>query len=148
MTIRQAEAEWRGAVKDGTGQMRLGGGAFEGAYSFRSRFETGPGTNPEELIAAAHAGCFSMALSFVLGNEGITPARIRTLAKVHLGATDAGPTITRIDLETEAESPGLDALRFQRCAETAKAICLVSRALAGVAKITLEARLVDLNQTP
>lgn len=140
MTIRLADAEWKGPLKEGAGKLRLGSGVFEGAYSFPSRFENGPGTNPEELIAAAHAGCFSMALSFILGNDGFTPKRIHTVAKVHLGATAAGPTITRIDLETEGEVPGLDEARFRGYAETAKATCLVSRALAGVSDITLNAK--------
>ena len=140
MTIRQSDAEWRGSLKEGAGKMRLGSGAFEGAYSFPSRFETGPGTNPEELIAAAHAGCFSMALSAILGKAGRTPTRIHTVAKVHLGATDAGPTITRIDLETEGEVPGLDEAGFRKYAEEAKKGCLVSRALGGVSNITLAAK--------
>jgi osmotically inducible protein OsmC len=121
--------------------MRLGSGAFEGSYSFPSRFESGTGTNPEELIAAAHAGCFSMALSAGLGRAGLTPTLIRTVAKVHLGATDAGPTITQIDLETEGDVPGLDAAGFQQHAEAAKKNCVVSRALAGVQSITLKATL-------
>jgi osmotically inducible protein OsmC len=142
MTIREASAEWQGTLKEGSGRLRLGSGVFEGAYSFPSRFENGPGTNPEELIAAAHAGCFSMALSAILGRDGHVPARIRTVAKVHLGASTAGPTITRIELETQAEIPGLEPREFQRLAETAKTTCLVSRALAGVATITLRAELV------
>lgn len=141
MTIRQSEAEWKGSLKQGMGRMRLGSGAFEGTYSFPSRFENGPGTNPEELIAAAHAGCFSMALSAVLSNDKLMPTRIHTVAKVHLGVSEAGPTITRIDLETEGQVPGLDDARFQQYAETAKKTCLVSRALAGVATITLQAKL-------
>ncbi|RWA67414.1 OsmC family protein [Mesorhizobium sp.] len=143
MTIRDASAEWQGTLKEGSGRLRLGSGVFEGAYSFPSRFENGPGTNPEELIAAAHAGCFSMALSAILGREGFTPARISTVAKVHLGATTAGPTITRIELETEASVAGLAADDFERLAQSAKATCLVSRALTGVAAITLEANLID-----
>ncbi|RUT98325.1 OsmC family peroxiredoxin [Mesorhizobium sp. USDA-HM6] len=143
MTIRDASAEWQGTLKEGSGRLRLGSGVFEGAYSFPSRFENGPGTNPEELIAAAHAGCFSMALSAILGREGFAPARIRTVAKVHLGATTAGPTITRIELETEASVPGLAANDFERLAQAAKATCLVSRALTGVAAITLHASLID-----
>jgi osmotically inducible protein OsmC len=99
------------------------------------------GTNPEELIAAAHAGCFTMALAYGLGNAGHAPTRLHTIAKVHLGATAAGPTITRIELETEGEVPGLDDARFQQHAETAKKTCLVSRALAGVPEITLTAHL-------
>src|ERR1700710_1508280 len=107
MTIREASAEWQGTLKEGSGRLRLGSGVFEGAYSFPSRFENGPGTNPEELIAAAHAGCFSMALSAMLGNANHIPTSIGTVAKVHLGATAAGPTIPRIELETQAEIPGL-----------------------------------------
>ncbi|MGX7872304.1 OsmC family protein [Mesorhizobium sp. ORM6] len=143
MTIREASAEWHGALKEGAGRLRLGSGVFEGAYSFPSRFDNGPGTNPEELIAAAHAGCFSMALSAVLGGEGHTPASIHTMAKVHLGATAAGPTITRIELETQASVAGLTADDFDRLAQSAKAGCLVSRALAGVATITLKASLAE-----
>ncbi|WP_192246211.1 OsmC family protein [Mesorhizobium silamurunense] len=142
MTIRDASAEWQGTLKEGSGRLRLGSGVFEGAYSFPSRFENGPGTNPEELIAAAHAGCFSMALSAILGREGHVPAGIHTVAKVHLGATTAGPTITRIELETEASVAGLAANDFERLAQTAKSACLVSRALAGVAAITLKASLI------
>ncbi|RVA44814.1 OsmC family peroxiredoxin, partial [Mesorhizobium sp. M7A.F.Ca.US.001.01.1.1] len=107
------------------------------------RFENGPGTNPEELIAAAHAGCFSMALSAILGNANHVPTSISTVAKVHLGATAAGPTITRIELETEAEVAGLAEDEFERLAQSAKAGCLVSRALGGVSQITLKATLVE-----
>src|SRR6188768_4028408 len=103
MAIRESEAQWQGSLREGTGRLRLGSGVFEGAYSFPSRFENGPGTNPEELIAAAHAGCFTMALVSVLGAAGLVPQRISTIAKVHLGATAAGPTITRIELETEGQ---------------------------------------------
>ncbi|MBB6407901.1 OsmC family protein [Mesorhizobium sangaii] len=142
MTIREASAEWQGTLKEGSGRLRLGSGVFEGAYSFPSRFENGRGTNPEELIAAAHAGCFSMALSAILGGAKHIPTSISTIAKVHLGATAAGPTITRIEIETQAEIPGIDPNEFQNLAETAKAACLVSRALAGVATITLKAELV------
>ncbi|AZN99167.1 OsmC family peroxiredoxin [Mesorhizobium sp. M9A.F.Ca.ET.002.03.1.2] len=144
MTIREAEAQWQGSLKEGSGRLRLGSGVFEGAYSFPSRFENGPGTNPEELIAAAHAGCFSMALSAVLGSGGHVPVRIHTVAKVHLGTSTAGPTITRIDLETEAEVADLAEDEFERLARSAKAGCLVSRALAGVPQITLKAVLVEV----
>ena len=147
MTIREAFAEWQGTLKEGGGRLRLGSGVFEGAYSFPSRFENGPGTNPEELIAAAHAGCFSMALTFILGQDGHVARSIRTVAKVHLGATAAGPTITRIDLETLADVPGLEPAEFQRMAETAKTTCLVSRALAGVKTIALQAELVVTTAT-
>ncbi|MBZ9771414.1 OsmC family protein [Mesorhizobium sp. CO1-1-8] len=143
MTIREASAKWQGTLKEGAGRLRLGSGVFEGAYSFPSRFENGPGTNPEELIAAAHAGCFSMALSAILGNANHVPTSISTVAKVHLGATAAGPTITRIELETEAEVAGLAEDEFERLAQSAKAGCLVSRALAGVSQITLKATLVE-----
>ncbi|RUZ79857.1 OsmC family peroxiredoxin [Mesorhizobium sp. M7A.F.Ca.US.006.01.1.1] len=143
MTIREASAKWQGTLKEGSGRLRLGSGVFEGAYSFPSRFENGPGTNPEELIAAAHAGCFSMALSAVLGNADHVPTSISTVAKVHLGATAAGPTITRIELETEAEVAGLAEDEFERLAQSAKTGCLVSRALAGVPQITLKATLVE-----
>ena len=141
MTIRDASAQWQGTLKEGSGRLRLGSGVFEGAYSFPSRFESGPGTNPEELIAAAHAGCFSMALTAILGGEGHTPDSIHTIAKVHLGASTAGPTITRIELETEARVAGISAEDFEQLARKAKAACLVSRALAGVASITLKASL-------
>lgn len=147
MTIREASARWQGTLKQGSGRLSLGSGVFEGAYSFPSRFENGPGTNPEELMAAAHAGCFSMALAAILGNAGHTPGTIRTMAKVHLGVTAAGPTITRIDLVTEADIAGLDAPAFAGYAETAKASCLVSRALAGVGIISLEATLIEAAAT-
>ncbi|MDX8540991.1 OsmC family protein [Mesorhizobium abyssinicae] len=146
MTVREASAEWQGTLKEGSGRLRLGSGVFEGAYSFPSRFENGPGTNPEELIAAAHAGCFSMALTFALGQEGNVARHIRTIARVHLGATAAGPTITRIDLETEAEVADLAQDEFERLAQSAKAGCLVSRALAGVPQINLRAILVGAGQ--
>ncbi|ODA94556.1 peroxiredoxin [Mesorhizobium sp. SEMIA 3007] len=142
MTIREASAKWQGTLKEGSGRVRLGSGVFEGAYSFPSRFENGPGTNPEELIAAAHAGCFSMALGAILGTAQHIPTSISTVAKVHLGATAAGPTITHIELETQAEIPGLAPDEFQNLAERAKTTCLVSRALAGVASITLKAELI------
>ncbi len=141
MAVRQANAEWKGALKEGSGTMALGSGSYKGAYSYVSRFENGAGTNPEELIGAAHAGCFSMALAAGLGRAGITPTSIRTTAKVHLGTTDAGPGITRIELETEGEVPGIDQATFQQHAEAAKKGCPVSRALAGVPDITLTATL-------
>jgi osmotically inducible protein OsmC len=142
MTIRESEALWNGSLKEGSGRLKLGSGVFEGAYSFPSRFESGPGTNPEELIAAAHVGCFSMALTYALGNAGHLPVRIQTRAKVHLGATAAGPTITRIELETEGEVAGLDEAEFRHFAHEAKKGCLVSRALGGVPEITVTAALV------
>jgi osmotically inducible protein OsmC len=141
MPVRTAEAEWKGALRDGQGTVKLGSGAFTGSYSFPSRFESGKGTNPEELIGAAHAGCFSMALSAGLGAAGFKPTRIHTTAKVHIDKVGDGFEITLIELETDAEIPGIDAATFQAQAEGAKAGCPVSKALAGP-KITLKATLV------
>jgi osmotically inducible protein OsmC len=141
MVDRTAEAEWRGGLQDGSGSMKFGSGAFEGAYSFGSRFQDAKGTNPEELIAAAHAGCFSMALAAGLGRAGFPPKRVHTSAKASLDKTDGGFGITRIELTTEAEVPGIDAAKFQEQAEAAKQGCPVSKALAGT-KITLQARLI------
>jgi osmotically inducible protein OsmC len=141
MAVQRASAEWNGSLKEGSGKMRVGTGAFEGPFTFASRFENGKGTNPEELIGAAHAGCFSMALSAALGRAGHNPTSIKTTAQVHLGATDAGPTITQIDLDVEGEVPGIDQAKFQEFAEGAKKGCVVSRALAGVSTINLNATL-------
>ncbi len=141
MAVQSASAEWNGSLKEGAGTMRVGSGAFEGPFTFVSRFETGPGTNPEELIGAAHAGCFSMALAAALGRAGHHPTRIKTTSKVHLGSTEAGPTITQIDLVVEGDVPGIDAAQFQEFAEGAKKGCVVSRALAGVSNVTLSATL-------
>ncbi|NBB72798.1 MAG: OsmC family peroxiredoxin [Bacteroidetes bacterium] len=143
MPTRKATASWNGDLQGGTGNMAFGGGAFEGAFSFRSRFEDGAGTNPEELIAAAHAGCFSMALSNILAEAGHTPESVNTTANVSLEMTDDdGPTITKIELNTEADVPGLDNETFQQHAEAAKAGCPVSKALAGPT-ITLNAKLTS-----
>ncbi|MEW6322027.1 MAG: OsmC family protein [Acidobacteriota bacterium] len=141
MAVRQSEAQWMGSLKEGSGSMKLGSGAYEGPFTFVSRFEQGKGTNPEELLGAAHAGCFSMALGAALGRAGFTPTRIHTVAKVHLGTSGAGPAITQIDLEVEGEVPGLDAAAFEQHAEGAKTGCIVSRALAGVPTVTLKATL-------
>jgi len=140
VAARQATAEWRGNLKEGTGHMRFGSGAFDGAYDFRSRFGDGAGTNPEELIGAAHAGCFSMALSGILTRAGHPPESVRTTAKVPLEKQGEGFAITRIDLDTEAVVPGLDDAAFQGHANAAKSGCPVSKALAGV-QIGLTARL-------
>jgi lipoyl-dependent peroxiredoxin len=140
MAVRTANAEWVGALKDGSGKMALGSGAFEGQYSYASRFEEGTGTNPEELIGAAHAGCFSMAFANILATEGHVPQRVTTSARVHLEPGEGGPAITRIELETEAEVPGIDENEFQRHAQAAKEGCPVSKALAGV-EISLGAKL-------
>jgi len=141
MPARTASAIWEGSLREGKGKMKLGSGAFEGAYSFASRFEEGSGTNPEELIAAAHAGCFSMALSAGLGRSGFTPKRIQTTAKVHLVKADEGFKIGKIELSTDAEVPQIDEKNFLEHAESAKKNCPVSKALAG-AEIQLNARLV------
>jgi len=141
MPIRKAEAEWKGGLKDGKGNLKLGSGAFEGPYSFRDRFEDGTNTNPEELIGAAHAGCFSMALSADLTAAGKPPERIHTVASVSLDKVADGFAITRIDLVTEAKVPGLTAAEFQQRAEGAKKNCPVSKALAGT-QITLKATLL------
>ncbi|HYB25112.1 MAG TPA: OsmC family protein [Solirubrobacteraceae bacterium] len=143
MATRDGTAEWRGDLRSGSGTVSVASGLFtDGNYSFSSRFEEGAGTNPEELIAAAHAGCFSMALSNILAGDGHTPESVRTTAKVHLRNTEAGPTISQIDLITEGRVPGLDQDQFAGYAEQAKAGCPVSRALAGVGQITLQASLV------
>jgi lipoyl-dependent peroxiredoxin len=141
MPVRTADAIWEGDLQGGKGTMRMGGGAYEGPYSFSSRFEDGTGTNPEELIAAAHAGCFSMFLSGALGRAGTPPTRVSTTAKVHIERGDAGFSITRSELFCEAEVPGIDEAAFQETAAASKAGCPVSKALAGV-EITLEAKLV------
>ena len=139
MPVRNARAVWTGGLKEGSGTMALGSGAYQGAYSFSSRFEEGKGTNPEELIAAAHAGCFSMALAAALGKAGFQPRRVSTTARVDLETAD-GPRISTITLDTEADVPGIDAEEFRKQAEGARENCPVSRALAGV-DIRLEARL-------
>jgi len=137
MAIRESSAIWIGNLVEGKGSMRLGSGAYEGDFSRASRFEDGPGTNPEELIGAAHAGCFSMFVSAILSKAGHVPTRIATTAKVHLGE---GPKITRIELSTIGEVPGIDEKSFLEFAEQAKKGCPVSQALAAV-EISLAARL-------
>jgi osmotically inducible protein OsmC len=141
MPVRTAEAEWKGDLKGGGGRLKLGSGVFEGPYSFESRFEDGRDTNPEELIGAAHAACFSMALSLILGTAGHVPTRIRTRARVHIEKQGEGFAITRIELDTEGEVPGMDAAAFRENAEKAKVGCPVSKALAAT-PISLTARLV------
>src|SRR5271168_2184030 len=135
-------AEWKGDVPSGSGTFTAGD-TISGEYSFKSRFEDGPGANPEQLIAAAHASCFSMALSNILAKAGTPPESVRTDATVTLRLVDGSPTITRIDLVTSGRVPGIDQATFQEHAAAAKAGCPVSRALAGVPEITLEASLVD-----
>ena len=141
MATRNGSAEWRGDLKSGAGKLTVGDGVFEGAYSFSSRFEEGQGTNPEELIAAAHAACFTMALSNILAEHGHSPESVRTVAKVHLRQKDGGPTIQRIDLETEGRVAGIDEDHFAKHAEEAKSGCVVSRALAGVEEMAVTATL-------
>lgn len=140
MPVRTAVAVWKGNLKKGRGTVKLGSGAFEGSYSFASRFEKGPGTNPEELIAAAHAGCFSMALSMMLEGAGYTIDAIRTVANVHIDKAGEGFKITTIELETEGSVPGIDEATLLKHAEAAKKNCPVSMALTGV-EIKLRARL-------
>jgi osmotically inducible protein OsmC len=139
MAVSKSEATWNGTLKEGSGSMKVGPGHYEGPFTFASRFEGGKGTNPEELIGAAHAGCYSMFLSALLSNAGYTPTRIHTTAKVHL---EAGPTIAKIELNTEAEVPGLGNEEFQEKAAEAKAKCPVSKALASVESVVLNATLV------
>lgn len=137
MAIRSSTAEWKGTLKDGSGTMKVGRSGYEGPFTFASRFESGPGTNPEELIGAAHAGCFSMFLAALLTKAGFKPTRIGTTATVHLGD---GPTITLIELDTQAEVPNLTESDLQKHAEDAKRGCPVSKALAGP-EIRMQARL-------
>ena len=137
MTVRNASAAWQGTLKEGSGRMKLGSGAFEGPFSFGTRFGETPGTNPEELIGAAHAGCFSMFLSALLEKAGHPAKEIRTTARVHLGE---GPAITKIELETEADVPGIDDAAFQQQVQSAKTGCPVSKALSAT-EIQANARL-------
>jgi len=141
MAIRTANARWEGTLTEGSGVMRTGKGGLSGNYSFKSRFEEGEGTNPEELIGAAHAGCFSMALSKALGDAGFSPTAIDTTASVHFDRVDGQMTITRVDLATSAAVPGIDDAQFQQVAAAAKAGCPVSRLLSKSAEITLSATL-------
>jgi osmotically inducible protein OsmC len=143
MPKRTAEARWDGSLQEGNGTMRMASGAYEGPYSFQSRFQEGDGTNPEELIAAAHAGCFSMALSAELGRAGHSAESVETTATVHLDKVEEGFAITRIDLETRARVPGVEDSEFQKIAEGAKKGCPVSQALAAVDSIELRASLVE-----
>jgi lipoyl-dependent peroxiredoxin len=140
MATRTGSAVWEGTLREGKGTLKLGSGAYEGPYSFASRFESGTGTNPEELIGAAHAGCFSMALAAGLTKAGHSPQRIATTAKVHLENVGGSFKITSIELETEAEIPGIDEQAFLEQAEAAKKNCPVSQALAGT-EIKLQAKL-------
>lgn len=142
MPTRNATAIWKGTLKDGGGQMKLASGLYEASYSYPSRFEDGIGTNPEELIAAAHAGCFSMALAHALAEAGHTAEEIETDAKVHLEKSSDGFSIPKIDLETTGRVPNIDEETFQQFAEKAKINCPVSKLLTG-ATITLSAKLAS-----
>lgn len=141
MPLRKAHARWEGSLKEGKGQVDFGDGLFKGAYSFTSRFEDGKGTNPEELLAAAHASCFAMALSLMLGKAGFTPDFVDASAHVTILAQNGGFKITASHLVCQARVPGIDDAAFSQIADAAKAGCPVSQALAGT-KITLEAKLV------
>ncbi len=142
MPKRRATAIWNGGIKDGRGTMKLGSGAFEGNYSFGTRFEDATGTNPEELIGAAHAGCFSMALSLFLEKAGHKPEYIETSAQVSIESAGEGFKITKIALDTEAKVPGMEEKAFMKQANEAKEKCPVSQVLAGT-EISLSARLVQ-----
>jgi osmotically inducible protein OsmC len=141
MPTRNAEAVWEGGLKDGQGRVKLESGAFEGKYSFSTRFENSPGTNPEELLGAAHASCFSMALSAGLGKAGFTPQQVKTSARVSLEKVGEGFKVTRIQLQTEAKVPNIDDKTFQEHAQKAKTGCPISQALAAT-PIELDAKLV------
>ncbi len=140
MPRRTAHARWEGSLKEGNGRVDFGNGAFKGAYSFASRFEEGGGTNPEELLAAAHASCFAMALSLILGKAGSTPEYVDAKAQVTVIPRDGGFKITKSHIVCEASVPGMEKVDFARHADAAKAGCPVSQALASV-EITLEATL-------
>jgi len=142
MLVRKSAAVWEGGLKSGKGTMKIGAGVYEGRYSFASRFEQGPGTNPEELIGAAHAGCFSMALALVLEQAGYKPERVDTTARVSIDKVPEGFKITTIELETEGRIPGIDEKTFLEKAEAAKKGCPVSMALTGV-DIRLKAKLMS-----
>lgn len=141
MIVRTSSAQWQGDLKQGHGSLELGSGTYKGPYSFRSRFADGKETNPEELIAAAHAACYSMALAHGLSEAGHVPKSVRTSAKVHLEQQGGGFAITLIELATEAAVPGLDNAAFQKAAEETKKACPVSKALSAT-PITLTAKLL------
>lgn len=140
MAVRSAKAVWNGTLREGDGRVAVESGFVDVPYTWASRFEEAKGSNPEELVGAAHAGCFSMFLSALLTKEGHPPTQIRTTAKVHL---EAGPTISKIELETEGVVPGIDEATFDAIARQAKEGCPVSKALAAVETISLRSRLVE-----
>jgi osmotically inducible protein OsmC len=144
MPINTASAHWEGNLTEGSGSMKTGKGGLQGNYSFKSRFEEGEGTNPEELIAAAHAGCFSMAFSNGLSQAGFVPTSVETTARVRLEKTDSGFAINRIELDTVGNVPRIDEVTFQKLAEDAKENCPISKLLSpGVAEIILTTKLVS-----
>lgn len=143
MSVRNAQSVWEGNLQKGKGQMKLGSGACDVPFSFSTRFEEEPGTNPEELIGAAHSGCFSMFLSAVLSKAGFPPNKIETSAQVHLGQIDGAPWITKIHLTCRADVPNVDEATFMEQVEASKTGCPVSKALAGVKEITVDAQLVS-----
>jgi len=143
MARRKANAKWEGSIRDGGGTMALGSGTWKGPYTYESRFEEGAGTNPEELIGAAHAGCFTMALTVALGRAGHEPESIETGAEVRVRQVDGGFAIDRIDLTTRARVAGIEAEELTRLAQEAKEQCPVSKALASVNEINLEAQLAE-----
>ncbi len=142
MAVRNASARWEGNLQQGNGQVKTESGEVDGNYSFSSRFEEGSGTNPEELIAAAHAGCYSMALSNILSENDYEPDYVHTNARVHLTKDEDGFVIPKIELNVEASVPGIDNEAFQGFADDAKNGCPVSKALGSVREITLQAKLV------
>ncbi len=139
MAIRTVSATWSGTLKEGQGKMRITG--YEGPFTFASRFEEGEGTNPEELVGAAHAGCYSMFLSALISGEGLTPESIDTSATVHLGKDDIGPVVSNIDLVCKVKCEGLSKDKFEELTAAAKAKCPISRLLAA-AEIKLHAELI------
>jgi len=141
MPTSQAMAVWEGKLKDGKGNFKAGSSSFNGPYTFATRFEGKKGTNPEELIAAAHAACFSMALSASLEKAGKPVTRVETTAACTLEMVDGAPKITKMELKVQGRVPGLDQAGFQKAAEEAKRGCPVSKALAGIPQITLDAKL-------
>jgi osmotically inducible protein OsmC len=141
MATRNGSAVWKGDLQGGEGRITVGDGAFEGPYSFKSRFEDGEGTNPEELLAAAHAGCFTMAMSLMLGNEGHAPEQLNTDVRAELRNVDGVPTITKMIIKTRGKVPGIDQEAFEQIANQAKETCVISRALGGVDEMSLEATL-------
>lgn len=142
MAIRKAEASWNGTLKEGSGKMKVGSGLFDVPFSFSTRFEEEPGTNPEELIGAALAGCFSMFLSAQLTDAGFPPIRIHTNSDVHLGRDDIGPLIEKLVLTTEADVPNVDQAKFDELVAVSKQNCPISRALRAIAELEVNANLV------